>query len=68
MTTSAAVRRDELLYESNAALRLVDRALQEMGLQDAESYGEGEQVGDGEAFGDAAGDAPAAGQELESVD
>ncbi len=29
---SSLARRDELLYESDAALRLVDRAIQEMGV------------------------------------
>ncbi len=31
---SSLARRDELLYESDAALRLVDRAIQEMRVSD----------------------------------
>ena len=60
MSTSA--RRDELLYESDAALRLVDRAIQEMCVseEDQETLDDGVSV--------AAGVDPAASQELDSAD
>jgi hypothetical protein len=57
----SAARRDELLYESDAALRLVDRAIQEMQvLDEAQVLGKGEQdmgLGESELFAVAAGDA-----------
>jgi hypothetical protein len=59
---SSLARRDELLYESDAALRLVDRAIQEMRVlndtDDAEL----------DALSMAAGDALAASPELNSAD
>lgn len=68
---SCAVRREELLYESDAALRLVDRAIQEMHvLDEVLVLGKGEQdagQGDVELFAVAAGDAPV-GQEPDAVD
>ena len=59
MTPSA--RRDELLYESDAALRLVDRAIQEMRM--SPDY---EDVED--AVSVAAGADPVGSQELDSAD
>jgi len=57
----SAARRDELLYESDTALRLVDRAIQEMQVLDkAQVLGKGEQdkgLGESELFAVAAGDA-----------
>ena len=60
---SSADRRDDILYESDAALRLVDRAIQEMcvGLED-EVAGES-----GEPVSVAAGDVSAS-QELSAAD
>jgi hypothetical protein len=61
---SSPARRDELLYESDAALRLVDRAIQEMRvseefpLEDASA----------EAVSVAAGDAPVESQQLNAAD
>ena len=59
---SSLARRDELLYESDAALRLVDRAIQEMRVlndtDDAEA----------DALSTAAGDGLAASPELNSAD
>jgi len=60
MTWSA--RRDELLYESDAALRLVDRAIQEMQVS-----GEDDEVS-AEAASVAAGDAPVGSQQLNAAD
>jgi len=69
---TSATRRDELLYESDAALRLVDRAIQEMQvLEEGQGLGKGEQdveQGDSELFAVAAGDATVDDQELEVVD
>jgi hypothetical protein len=59
----SAARRDELLYESDAALRLVDRAIQEMQVLDeaqVSGKGEGKQdlgLGESGLFAVAAGDA-----------
>lgn len=59
----SAARRDELLYESDAVLRLVDRAIQEMQVLDggeAQASGKREQdmgLGESELFAVAAGDA-----------
>ena len=61
---SSPARRDELLYESDAALRLVDRAIQEMRvseefpLEDASA----------EAVSVAAGDAPVESQQPNAAD
>ena len=69
---SSAARRDELLYESDAALRLVDRAIQEMHvLDEGQVLGTGEQdVGEDEAelFAVAAGDATVDARESDAVD
>jgi len=59
---SSSARRDELLYESDAALRLVDRAIQEMRVSD-----DNEDALD-EAVSVAAGDAPVDGQQLNAAD
>lgn len=61
---SSADRRDEILYESDAALRLVDRAIQEMGVgRDDEDASES-----GEPVWVAAGDVSDEGQELSAAD
>jgi hypothetical protein len=61
---SSAARRDEILYESDAALRLVDRAIQEMRvLRDAEDASDL-----GETVSVAAGDVSAESQELSAAD
>jgi hypothetical protein len=59
---SSSARRDELLYESDAALRLVDRAIQEMRVS--------EEVEDAsaEAVSVAAGDVPVDSQQLNPAD
>lgn len=61
---SSSARRDELLYESDAALRLVDRAIQEMRVpgdsEDAPLHPEAVSV--------AAGDAPVDSQQLNAAD
>jgi hypothetical protein len=59
---SSSARRDELLYESDAALRLVDRAIQEMRVSD--DYEEET----AEAVSVAAGDAPVDSQQLNAAD
>jgi hypothetical protein len=59
---SSSARRDELLYESDAALRLVDRAIQEMRMSD---YNEDAPA---EAVSVAAGDAPVDSQQLNAAD
>jgi hypothetical protein len=59
---SSSARRDELLYESDAALRLVDRAIQEMCVSD-----DSEDPPD-EAVSVAAGDAPVDSQQLNAAD
>jgi hypothetical protein len=59
---SSPARRDELLYESDAALRLVDRALQEMCVSD-----ESEDV-TAKAVSVAAGDASVESQQLNAAD
>jgi hypothetical protein len=59
---SSSARRDELLYESDAALRLVDRAIQEMRVSD--DYEEEP----AEAVSVAAGDAPVDSQQLNAAD
>jgi hypothetical protein len=58
---SSSVRRDELLYESEAALRLVDRAIQEICASDGQEES-------AEAVTVAAGDEPVASQELNAAD
>ena len=71
----SGARRDELLYESDAALRLVDRAIQEMQVLDeaqvlGKGEGEGEQdvgLGESELFAVAAGDATV-DEETDAVD
>jgi hypothetical protein len=55
---SSLARRDELLYESDAALRLVDRAIQEMAVPDD----------DADATAVAAGDASDAAPDLSAAD
>jgi hypothetical protein len=59
---SSSARRDELLYESDAALRLVDRAIQEMRVSDdnEDAFAEAVSV--------AAGDAPVDGHQLNEAD
>jgi hypothetical protein len=59
---SSSARRDELLYESDAALRLVDRAIQEMQVSDE---GQDEPA---EAVPVAAGDASVDSQQLNAAD
>lgn len=59
---SSPARRDELLYESDAALRLVDRAIQEMRVL-GEPYEETD-----ESVSVAAGDVPADSHELTAAD
>ena len=59
---SSSARRDELLYESDAALRLVDRAIQEMCVAE-----DNEDVS-GEAVSVAAGDASVDSQQLNAAD
>lgn len=59
---SSSARRDELLYESDAALRLVDRAIQEMRMSE---YNEDTPA---EAVSVAAGDAPVDSQQLNAAD
>ncbi len=59
---SSADRRDELLYESDAALRLVDRAIQEMRMSDDNEDAAAE------AVSIAAGDAPVDSQQLNAAD
>jgi hypothetical protein len=59
---SSPARRDELLYESDAALRLVDRAIQEMRVLDEQEP----EVADAVVF--AAGDVPADSHELTAAD
>jgi hypothetical protein len=59
---SSSARRDELLYESDAALRLVDRAIQEMRVS-----GDNEDAPP-EAVSVAAGDAPVDSQQLNAAD
>lgn len=70
----SAVRRDEVLYESDAALRLVDRAIQEMQVPDE---GEGQVLGQGEQdvgrdevelFAVAAGDATVDARVQDAID
>ncbi len=61
---SSSPRRDELLYESDAALRLVDRAIQEMRVP-----GDNEVApSPSEAVSVAAGDAPVDSQQLNAAD
>ena len=60
---SSPARRDELLYESDAALRLVDRAIQEMHVSEESS----EDVS-AQAVSVAAGDAPVESQQLNAAD
>jgi hypothetical protein len=55
-------RRDELLYESDAALRLVDRAIQELRVLDENDDATAE------AVPVAAGDASVDGQQLNAAD
>ena len=59
---SSSDRRDELLYESDAALRLVDRAIQEMRMPDDDGDAAAESVSI------AAGDAPVDSQQLNAAD
>ena len=59
---SSSARRDELLYESDAALRLVDRAIQEMRMSDCNGDAPAEVVSV------AAGDAPVDSQQLNAAD
>jgi hypothetical protein len=59
---SSPARRDELLYESDAALRLVDRAIQEMRVLDEQQ----DDVDDAASF--AAGDESADSHELTAAD
>ncbi|HEV8446044.1 MAG TPA: hypothetical protein VGQ44_04470 [Gemmatimonadaceae bacterium] len=59
---SSSARRDELLYESDAALRLVDRAIQEMRVS------EESEDASAEAVSVAAGDAPVEDQRLNAAD
>ncbi len=61
---SSSDRRDELLYESDAALRLVDRAIQEMRMSDDNE----DAPALPEAVSVAAGDAPVDGQQLNAAD
>jgi len=58
---SAPARRDEILYESDTVLRLVDRAIQEMRVSS-------EYENAVEAVSVAAGEDPVASQELDSAD
>ncbi len=59
---SSSARRDELLYESDAALRLVDRAIQEMRVS------EDNEDALAEAVSVAAGDAPVDSRQLNAAD
>jgi hypothetical protein len=61
---SSPARRDELLYESDAALRLVDRAIQELGVSEDSSP----EDASAEAVSVAAGDAPVQSQQLNAAD
>ena len=61
---SSASRRDEILYESDAALRLVDRAIQEMCV----GHNDEDACEPAEAASVAAGDVSAAIQELSAAD
>ena len=60
---SSLARRDELLYESDAALRLLDRAIQEMRVADLLSACE-----DAEAASIVAGDTSVDAEELSAAD
>ena len=58
---SSSTRRDELLYESDAALRLVNRAIQDVYATQREEEAD-------EAVTVAAGDEPVVSQELNAAD
>ena len=61
---SSPARRDELLYESDAVLRLVDRAIQEMRVSEESSP----EDASAEAVPVAAGDVPVESQQLNAAD
>jgi hypothetical protein len=66
---SSPARRDELLYESDAALRLVDRAIQEMRVSEESSPEDAScEDASAEAVSVAAGDASVDSQQLNAAD